>query len=161
MTEESIQQYIEKHGKMVITPVGTSMWPMLRNGKDTVYIVKPCGRLKKYDLPVYRRTDGKLVMHRVMEVHEDSYTMCGDHQTVFEPGITDGQIIAVVKGFFRKEKYVPADDRRYVRYYTFWCGSIRRRKVILYILDLWKRIISKICRTVKRTEPEAKTEKIV
>lgn len=135
MNESCIEQYIKENGEMVITPVGTSMWPMLRNRRDTVYAVKPEGRLKKYDLPIYKRTDGKLVMHRVIEVHDDSYTMCGDHQTVLEPGIKDSQIIALVKGFYRDEKYIDVENKKYIRYYKFWCDNFKRRKIILAILD--------------------------
>lgn len=150
MNESCIEQYMRENGEAVITPVGTSMWPMLRNRRDTVYIVRPEGRLKQYDLPVYKRMDGKLVMHRVMEVHPDSYTMCGDHQTVLEPGITDSQIIAVVKGFYRDEKYIPVEDEKYIRYYTFWSKDLKRRKRLLWILELKRRIKSFAYRILKK-----------
>lgn len=150
MSETLIEKYIAENGEMVITPVGVSMWPMLRYRRDTVYIVKPEGRLKKYDLPVYKRTDGKLVMHRVIEVHPDSYTMCGDHQTVLEPGIKDSQIIAVVKGFYRDEKYIPVEDKRYIKYYKFWCADFNRRKRILAVLDLKTKIKSCVYKLLKK-----------
>lgn len=39
---------IEKHGRLVYTNKGTSMLPLLREGKDLFVIVrKPEGRLKK------------------------------------------------------------------------------------------------------------------
>lgn len=150
MNENSVEEYIKEHGEMVITPVGTSMWPMLRYRRDTVYIVKPEGRLKKYDLPVYKRTNGQLVMHRVMEVHPDSYTMCGDHQWVLEPGIKDSQIIAVVKGFYRDEKYISVDDEKYIKYYTFWCKSLKRRRIIIGILEIKKNTKIKLNRMLKK-----------
>ena len=55
---DNIEEYIKENGQMVITPVGVSMWPMLRYRRDTVFIEKPKGRLEKYDLPVYRRSNG-------------------------------------------------------------------------------------------------------
>ena len=146
---ENIEEYIKEHGQMVITPVGVSMWPMLRYRRDTVFIEKPCGRLKKYDLPVYRRSDGSLIMHRVLEVYPDCYTMCGDHQVNPEPGIRDEQIIAVMKGFYRDEKYISADDERYVKYCRFWCKSLKRRKVILFFLDFKTRAKSYIYKVLK------------
>ena len=135
MINGKIESYINANGEMIITPSGMSMWPMLRGKRDTVYVTKPQGRLKKYDLPVYKRSDGALVMHRVMEVLPDSYTMCGDHQTVLEHGITDKQIIAVVKGFYRDEKYISADNKKYMRYCRFWCASLKTRAAMLRILE--------------------------
>ena len=46
----------------VITPHGVSMWPMIRNGKDTVLIEPVNGRLKKYDIPLYKDKRGRYVM---------------------------------------------------------------------------------------------------
>ena len=97
MIDTHIGEYLEKNGEAIITPVGISMWPMIRSRRDTVLLTKPQGRLCKYDLPVYKRESGELVMHRVMEVCSNSYTMCGDHQTVLEYGITDEQIVALAK----------------------------------------------------------------
>lgn len=151
MNEGQIEKYIKENGELVITPVGTSMWPMLRNRRDTVYVVRPEGRLKKYDLPIYKRTDGKLVMHRVIEVHDDSYTMCGDHQTELEHGIKDSQIIAVAKGFYRDEKYIPAEDKNYIRYYKFWCADFKRRRRILSILEFKATVKSRLYRLLKKT----------
>lgn len=143
MIDTRIGEYIEENGEAIITPVGTSMWPMLRSRRDTVLLTKPRGRLKKYDLPVYKRDDGMLVMHRVMEVHSDSYTMCGDHQTVLEHGVREDQIIAVVKGFYRDEKYVASDNKLYLMYCRFWC-SLKRRGRILLLISYWNALKTKI-----------------
>lgn len=150
MIDTRIGEYLEENGEVIITPVGISMWPMLRSRRDTVLLTKPQGRLNKYDLPVYSRDSGELVMHRVMEVHADSYTMCGDHQTVLEEGIGDDRIIAVVKGFYRDEKYIPADNKNYLRYCRFWCGSLNRRRRILILVSYWGVLKSKVRKLVNK-----------
>lgn len=43
---------------------GVSMLPMLRQKKDSVELSPLPERLKPYDLPLYQRSDGQLVMHR-------------------------------------------------------------------------------------------------
>ena len=135
MVEQTlIEQYINEHGEFIATPVGTSMWPMLRHRRDTVYLVKYTGGLKKYDLPVYKRADGTQVMHRCLEVRPDGYAMCGDHQCQKEYGIQEDQIIAVAKGFYRDEKYVPCDSFLYKLYYHFWCLSLNLRKCMLMLM---------------------------
>lgn len=152
MIDTRIGEYIKENGEAIITPVGTSMWPMLRSRRDTVLLTTPQGRLKKYDLPVYRREDGMLVMHRVMEVHNDTYTMCGDHQTELEHGIKDEQIIAVVKGFYRDEKYISADNRRYKQYCKFWCKSLKRRRHIFVLLSYWGGLKNKLGKIFRKRQ---------
>lgn len=137
MEPSKIEKYINETGEFIATPVGTSMWPMLRNRRDTVYLVKPEGRLKKYDLPVYRRSDGTHVMHRCIKVLPDSYVMCGDHQFIPEHGVKDSQVIAVAKGFYRDEKYISCDNPLYKLYYHFWCMSLFLRRVMLKIMHIF------------------------
>lgn len=130
-----IKDYIETEGFFVATPVGTSMWPMLRNRRDNVYLVKYEGGLKKYDLPVYIRSDGSHVMHRCIGVSSDgTYIMCGDHQTVKEYGVTDEQIIAVAQGFYRDEKYISCDNKLYKLYYRLWTMNLRLRGLALRVM---------------------------
>lgn len=134
MEKTLIEKYIEENGEFIATPVGTSMWPMLRHRRDTVYLVKYTGGLKKYDLPIYKRSDGTQVMHRCLEVRPDGYVMCGDNQSRKEYGVQDEQIIAVAKGFYRDEKYIPNDNFLYRCYYHFWCSSLTLRRYILRVL---------------------------
>ena len=57
MTEQNqrIEDVLETQGMYVSTTVGVSMYPMLRDRRDTV-VISPCkGILQKYDVPLYRR----------------------------------------------------------------------------------------------------------
>lgn len=122
--DEIISLIIEKldaGGNVVFTPNGNSMYPMLRDGEDVVVLTKPKGRLHLYDLPLYRRDDGKYVLHRVIDFGNDgSYVMCGDNQFARERGIRDDQIIAVVTAFYRKGKAFTTDSLLYRAYVSFW-----------------------------------------
>lgn len=135
MEETLIEKYINENGEFIATPVGTSMWPMLRHRRDTVHLVKYNGEgLKKYDLPVYKRADGDQVMHRCIKSGKNGYVMCGDNQHRKEYGITDAQIIAVAKGFYRDEKYIPIDNFFYKVYCRVWCMSLFLRRCALHIM---------------------------
>lgn len=143
MSKTLIEQYIEEQGEFIATPVGTSMWPLLRNRRDTVHLVKYAGNLKKYDIPLYKRTTGEQVMHRCIDITKDGYVMCGDNQTAKEFGITDEQIIAVAKGIYKDEKYIPCTNKIYRFWVRSWCMSLRVRGRILRILrhtKAWKNI---------------------
>ena len=135
MEETLIEQYIKENGEFIAIPVGTSMYPMLRNRRDSVYLVRYDGQgLEKYDLPVYKRTNGQQVMHRCLGKDENGYIMCGDNQWTLEHGIKDEQIIAVAKGFYRDEKYIPNENKGYQLYYKLWAKNLFIRKCILRVI---------------------------
>ena len=116
-----ILEKLESGGTVTFTPNGTSMLPMLRDGKDVVVLKKPQGRLHLFDVPLYRRNNGQYVLHRVIDFGKDgSYVMCGDNQFAKEKGIKDEQILAVVSGFFRKGKAYQINSLRYRAYVNFW-----------------------------------------
>lgn len=135
MEETLIEQYIKETGEFIATPIGTSMYPMLRNRRDTVYLVRYNGEgLKKYDLPVYKRITGQQVMHRCLGKDENGYIMCGDNQWVLEHGIKEEQIIAVAKGFYRDEKYIPNENKLYILYYKLWSANLFVRRQLLRVI---------------------------
>lgn len=108
--------------KVRFSPRGISMLPMLRQGIDTVTLSPLPEKLKKYDLPLYRRPDGHYVLHRVVEAGE-TYTCVGDNQFVYEPGLTHDQMIAVVCRFSRGNREYSVSDWRYWLYCRIWHHS--------------------------------------
>ena len=98
---------------------GVSMMPMLRQGKDSVELSPLPEKLKKYDLPVYRRGDGQFVMHRIVEIQEDHYVCLGDNTLFFEH-IYPEQMIGVVSAFKRGDKHIEVDDPWYRLYCRAW-----------------------------------------
>ena len=104
------------------SPMGISMLPMLRQGIDTVTLSPLPEKLKKYDLPLYQRLDGKYILHRVVEAG-DTYTCIGDNQFVYETGLTHDQMIALVTGFSRGDREYSVTDWRYRLYCRLWDHS--------------------------------------
>lgn len=132
MHTSTIEEAVKK-GNFVIHPKGVSMWPMIRSGKDSVVINPHQGRLKKYDIPLYKDHIDRYVVHRIIEVTDTGYVICGDGLFEIEYDITDDDIIGVVTGFFRKEKYIPVDSKRYMRYVHFWVDNFYLRKPVIKI----------------------------
>ncbi len=123
-------------GTVVFKPKGISMLPLIRQGIDSVLLAPVKGKLKKYDIPLYRREDKSFILHRIVKVCPDgTYTMCGDNQTILEYGITDENIIGVVEGVYRKEKFISVKSLRFWLYSRFiplrrmWRKSIFRRAI--------------------------------
>ena len=79
MEKITIENAIKENGFYLSTIVGDSMMPLLRNRRDTVKIIPVSGRLKKYDLPLYKRPDGKYVLHRIVKVKKDHYEIGRAH----------------------------------------------------------------------------------
>lgn len=107
-------------GKNVrFSPRGTSMLPMLRQGKDSVVLSPVPERLKKYDLPLYRRENGQFVLHRIVKA-EETYTCIGDNQYHLESGLRHEQMIAVVTAFVRDGQEHSVEEWRYRAYCRIW-----------------------------------------
>ncbi len=121
---------------------GVSMLPMLRQGKDSVELSPLPEKLKKYDLPVYRREDGKYVMHRVVAVKEGYYLCLGDNTVAFET-VRPEQMVGVVSAFYRGDKRIETDDPGYQRYCRIWRLTRPWRKLWLWTKRTIKRILKR------------------
>ena len=123
------------------SPRGISMLPMMRQGIDSVVLSPLPDRLKKYDLPLYRRDNGKYVLHRVVKVGE-TYACMGDNQFELEEGLRHDQMIALVTAFYRGDRKVEMDSFGYRVYCVFWHYSRGMR-------HFWRRGIGWLRRHLK------------
>lgn len=136
----TIEAEIEKYGKGIFTNVGISMMPLLRERRDIIHISKAEGRLKKYDVPLYKRDNGQYVLHRVLKVRENDYLICGDNLTGIEEGITDKHIIGVMTGVSRNGKFLSVNDTKYKLYVLLWGGRKSYRIFFLCARRVIKRL---------------------
>lgn len=127
--DETIRLVLESGGGFRLYPRGTSMLPLIRQGVDSVVLVKAEGRLKRDDIAFYQRNNGQYILHRVYRVTESGYTMLGDNQINLESGIEDRQIIGVVSKIFRKDKCVEKSTPLYRLYLLLWKSILIRRVV--------------------------------
>lgn len=134
------EDIIKRDGRLVYTNVGDSMHPLIRQDKDILIIEKPNGRLKKYDVPLYKRDSGQYVLHRILKVRENDYVICGDNRYSKEYGITDRHIIGVLTAVVRNGKEIPVTDMRYRLYVHLWSDFFPIRAFILKIRSIPRRI---------------------
>lgn len=146
---EVIEEVLASGGEFKMYPKGISMLPLIRQGVDSVVLVRDKNvPLKKQDIAFYKRDNGQFVLHRVMSCEADgTYTMCGDNQTFLERGIRADQIIGKVDRLYKKEKLFRFDGIRYKMYLAIWC----RMRVRLF-LRLPKRAVAKIKRICTKRE---------
>lgn len=117
----SLSEQLAAQGFLVSTTVGMSMYPMLRNRRDRVVIlpIESGRRLRRWDLPLYLRADGKYVLHRVIAVKRDGYVIRGDN-TYQKEYVRDAQLLGVVSEFYRGERHVRCSSRLYRTYAALW-----------------------------------------
>ena len=151
--EEKTNDYkseLLKNGVIAFVPGGDSMWPTLKNRKQSVIVRKKKARLQPLDVALYQRQNGTNVLHRVMKVTEDGYVMCGDSQTTPEK-VEESAVYGVMEGFYRGKTYISATDGSYCAKVKKWYGNERkrRRKIRRYFFlkklkSLPKRILRKV-----------------
>lgn len=141
----TISEVVQSGREASFTPEGTSMLPMLTGGRDEIVLVRPRFPLKKYELPLYVRKSGAVVLHRVVKVvrngSETEYQMRGDNTWENETGIRDENIVAVVSRFCRAGKWHSVDSIGYRLYVRFWCLSYPVRRLMLRCRALAHRIL--------------------
>ena len=96
MNKSTFEEQLAQNGKLIYTNKGDSMIPLIKQDRDLLIIEPANGRLKKYDVPLYKRDSGQYVLHRILKVREDDYVICGDNRWVKEYGIQDRHIIGVL-----------------------------------------------------------------
>jgi hypothetical protein len=114
-----IRERLDAGQTVRFSPMGISMLPMLRQGIDSVVLSPVPEKLKKYDLPLYQRRDGKYILHRIIRVGE-TYTCMGDNQFQPEPGLHHDQMLALVTAFYRGERQIRCDSLMYQLYCRIW-----------------------------------------
>ena len=117
-----IQEQLAAGQTVRFSPMGLSMLPMLRQGIDSVVLSPAPEKLKKYDLPLYRRSNGQYILHRIVKA-EETYTCIGDNQFTLEQGVEHSQILALVTAFYRGDRKWDVTALPYRAYCVFWYYS--------------------------------------
>lgn len=129
----------ERH---VAVPVaGGSMIPFLYHG-DTVYLDLPDSPLKKGDIVLYTRANGRYILHRIKKINPDgSYIMVGDAQQELEYLPRRDMIHARVSSARHKGKLTQPGQPRwwFYQHVWLWIVPIRHRLMMLVPrLKFWK-----------------------
>ncbi len=139
------EQYLAEHGSLTYTFKGSSMNPMLCEGRDIFTVkAKTSERCRKYDVVLYRRPPNRFVLHRIVGVMENDYVIIGDNCINKEYGIRDEDIIGVLTEFVHNGKAYSATDRRYRCYVHLWCDFLPIRIGLLRLRALAGRVKRKL-----------------
>ena len=145
MSKTTYEEYLKRYGSLTYKNTGTSMLPLLKQGRDA-FIVREVGEYetcKKWDVVLYKRPPESYVLHRVIQVRDNSYDILGDNCIGIERNIPKDAVIGVMTGFIRNGKKYEADSRIYKLYVLCWCKPYRIRilmkKIWLKCSRIWRR----------------------
>lgn len=124
--EGLIREVLASGGEFRLYPHGTSMLPLLRQGRDSVSLRRVDSPIRKGDILFYQRPDGSFVLHRVRAVTPEGLTMMGDNQPLPERRVSPDWVIGRVTRIFRDDKEVICDGQRYRWYLRLWQLTILR-----------------------------------
>lgn len=128
---EALPGILEEGAVLPLVVSGGSMTPFLVGGRDTVYLSAVSRSLKRGDVVLYRRDNGKPVLHRICALEGDTFCLVGDAQQILESGIRRDQILAVVTAVRRKGKLLTPEDPLWKFLETVWLRVIPWRRAIL------------------------------
>jgi hypothetical protein len=143
MNKSTFEDQLAQNGKLIYTNKGDSMMPLIKQDRDLLIIEPVHGRLKKYDVPLYKRDSGQYVLHRILKVRKNDYVICGDNRWIKEYGIQDRHIIGVLTAVVRNGKEVSVNDWKYKLYVHLWCDLFPIRAFIVHVINKLKRILRK------------------
>lgn len=110
-------------GRPVATPTrGSSMEPLLYEGKTVAVVMPLSGPLRRGDVALYRRDSGLFVLHRVVSVRGGGYLLRGDN-CFYQEQVRPGQMLGVLAEVVRNGKTLRVTDGRYRCYTAFWLAS--------------------------------------
>ena len=134
---------LEKNGAIAFVPAGNSMWPIIKNKKQSVIVKRKTERLAPYSVAFYLRPTGVFVLHRVIEVLDNGYLCSGDSQLETEVVLEDW-VFGVLDGFYQGKNYISVSDDSYKKTVEKWYKNpvLRERKIKSFYF--WQRVKNKL-----------------
>ena len=155
MTEQTtILEVLRREGTFVYTNVGTSMMPLLRQGKDLMVIRRREEPPKLWDAVLFERPNGQLIMHRIVKQKvkdgQNIYLILGDNCIAGE-WMPEAAIHGTLVEIRRKGgKIIRPADLNYRLYLALWAKPYRLRTLLLKIKFKTKRALYLALRPIYR-----------
>lgn len=141
-----VQEILQNENSRVsVIVTGNSMYPFLREGIDSVELMKPdFDRLKKLDIVLIKRKNGVYVLHRVCRKEADHFFMVGDNQVYIEGPLYPEQLIAVVSSVNKKSRSIPSRSYRLLILAGIWLFILPARKFVLRAYSKSRQILKRL-----------------
>jgi hypothetical protein len=127
-----VAEILNNGEKAWITVTGMSMYPFLREGKDSVELSSNSyDSVKRGDIVLIKRLTGEYVMHRVMKKDKSSFYIIGDAQQWVEGPLVSHQLIATVARIRRGKHIIDCNNMLLRCLVGLWLLIIPVRKMVM------------------------------
>lgn len=135
----SIEELLSSGQTYVGPTFGTSMQPVIFEGKTSIVVEPKTERLKKFDVVLFRHGD-KYILHRIIKVYPEGYFTRGDNCIQGE-WVLEKDALGVLKEFYVEDKHVLCTDKKYNRYAKRRVRTYPVRRTWLKLKQLARRIL--------------------
>lgn len=130
-----MEEYMKDGREIIIQARGNSMFPLMRNDKDSLKLAgADFSDIRKYDVVLIRRTTGAYIIHRVCKKTKDAFYMVGDNQTEIEGPLYPDQLLAVTVEVYRGGRTIKRGSALWNIYARLWMFLRPVRKPVLAVL---------------------------
>ncbi|MBQ8783836.1 MAG: S24/S26 family peptidase [Clostridia bacterium] len=124
-----IEEILSSGGKVRITASGKSMEPVIKDGEDIVVISEIKKPLEAGDIVLFKRSNGRLVLHRILAIKGNEITLRGDSQWTTE--IADKSSVLGILEAVERNGRVLNSDSAYFKKYKITLPAIRWKNRII------------------------------
>lgn len=115
-----VEELLKNGSNVHLCVTGSSMMPFLAPNRDVV-VLRSCkdDSFKFGQILLFKRSDGRLVLHRIRKIKGNTLTMNGDSQVWCE-SIHKEQAVACVAQVIKNGKCIEAESVRYKLWAILW-----------------------------------------
>lgn len=137
-----MEEILDKGTSVRFTVTGMSMYPFLRENKDSVELSRRDFQgIHRGDVVFIRRNSGEYILHRVIRKEADCFFMVGDAQQWIEGPVQPYQLIAVATAVWRLNRKISCNSFRWRFLSLTWLKLLRFRPVIVRTYGFFRRMI--------------------
>ena len=131
-----IEQFLLEGRQVCLIVTGTSMWPLIRHGHDSVRLGSlhrlPC----RGDLLLLKSPEphNRYILHRVYRVSADAVITLGDSRVQPDPPVPLNCVIGRVEAVIRNGREYSCDGPLLRAYAWFWALALPARRPLLRLL---------------------------
>lgn len=127
-----IKEMLNDGQKVWITVTGMSMYPFLREEKDSVELsATSIDSIARGDIVLIKRVSGEYILHRVLRKKKEYFYIIGDAQQWIEGPLRKEQLVAVVTSVRSRSYQISCQNKWWKLLVAFWINVIPLRSFIL------------------------------
>lgn len=130
---------LNREGFVVSHHQGNSMYPLVKL-EDQLVLLKKDRQPKLYDIVVYKVSDNKYCIHRIIGELDDKYIIRGDN-CLNNEYVKKDEILGYLDTIYHNDEEIKINDELNIKYYKKSCRSLPYRKGKVYIKNFIKRLI--------------------